>query len=41
MVLTRAELAMNLFRLLGMDKYEAKNLVEIFFEEICSLLEQG
>jgi integration host factor subunit alpha len=41
MTLTKAGLAENLFRTLGINKREAKDLVEIFFEEIRSLLEQG
>jgi integration host factor subunit alpha len=41
MALTKAELAENLFEVLGINKREAKDLVEIFFEEIRSLLEQG
>jgi len=41
MALTKAELAENLFTVLGINKREAKDLVEIFFEEIRSLLEQG
>ena len=41
MALTKAELAENLFKVLGINKREAKDLVEIFFEEIRSLLEQG
>jgi integration host factor subunit alpha len=41
MALTKAELVENLFKVLGINKREAKDLVEIFFEEIRSLLEQG
>ncbi|MBU0744338.1 MAG: integration host factor subunit alpha [Gammaproteobacteria bacterium] len=41
MALTKAELAENLFQVLGINKREAKELVEIFFEEIRTLLEQG
>jgi len=41
MALTKAELAENLFKVLGINKREAKDLVELFFEEIRSLLEQG
>ena len=41
MALTKAELAENLFKVLGINKREAKDLVEIFFEEVRSLLEQG
>lgn len=41
MALTKAELSENLFKVLGINKREAKDLVEMFFEEIRSLLEQG
>lgn len=41
MSLTKAELSENLFKVLGINKREAKDLVELFFEEIRSLLEQG
>lgn len=39
--LIKAQLAENLFQTLGINKREAKDLVEKFFEEIRSLLEQG
>ncbi len=38
---TKAELAENLFNELGLNKREAKEFVEDFFEEICSTLESG
>jgi integration host factor subunit alpha len=41
MALTKAELAENLFSVLGINKRESKDLVEIFFEEVRLLLEQG
>jgi integration host factor subunit alpha len=41
MALTKAELAENLFNTLGINKREARDLVEIFFEEIRGLLVQG
>lgn len=41
MAVTKADLAENLFKVLGINKREAKDLVEIFFEEVKSLLEQG
>lgn len=41
MTLTKAELAENLFNVLGLNKREGKELVEIFFEEICLALERG
>jgi integration host factor subunit alpha len=41
MALTKADLAENLFNILGLNKREAKELVEIFFEEIRQALERG
>lgn len=41
MALSKAELAENLFNVLGINKREAKDLVELFFEEMRSLLEKG
>ena len=41
MALTKADMAERLFEELGINKREAKDLVEIFFEEIRSALEQG
>lgn len=41
MALTKADLAENLFKVLGYNKREAKDLVEVFFEEIRLMLEQG
>lgn len=41
MALTKAELAEHLFEELGLNKREAKELVENFFEEIRGALEQG
>jgi len=41
MALTKADMAEYLFEELGINKREAKELVEIFFEEIRSALEQG
>ncbi len=41
MALTKAEMAENLFEELGLNKREAKELVEIYFEEIRIALEQG
>ena len=38
---TRAELAENLFNELGLNKREAKEFIEAFFEEISSTLEMG
>ena len=41
MALTKAEMAERLFDDLGLNKREAKELVEAFFEEIRTSLEQG
>ncbi|WP_016955027.1 integration host factor subunit alpha [Catenovulum sp. SX2] len=41
MALTKAEIAEHLFEKLGMNKRDAKELVEIFFEEIRVALESG
>jgi integration host factor subunit alpha len=41
MTLTKAELVDLLFEKVGMNKSEAKDLVEDFFEEIRVQLEQG
>ena len=41
MTLTKAGLAEHLFNVLGLNKREAKDLVEIFFEEIRAALEKG
>ena len=41
MALTKADLADNLFNALGLNKREATELVELFFEEIREALEQG
>ena len=41
MALTKADMAERLFEELGINKREAKELVEIFFEEIRGALEQG
>jgi integration host factor subunit alpha len=41
MALTKAELAEHLFEELGLNKREAKELVENFFEEIRGALEKG
>jgi len=39
--LTKAEMAEHLFNQLGLNKREAKELVDIFFEEIRLALEHG
>lgn len=39
--LTKAELADMLFEQLGLNKREAKDMVECFFKEICDSLERG
>ena len=41
MTLTKAELADLLFEQLGLNKREAKDMVERFFEEIRTALERG
>ena len=41
MALTKAELAERLFEELGLNKREAKEIVEMFFEEIRGALENG
>ena len=41
MALTKADMAEKIFRGLGLNKREAKELVEMFFEEIRAALEQG
>lgn len=39
--LTKAEMAEKLFEEIGLNKREAKELVELFFEEIRAALEEG
>lgn len=41
MALTKADMAERLFEELGLNKREAKELVEIFFEEVRLALEKG
>ena len=41
MALTKADFAEKLFEELGLNKREAKEIVEVFFEEIKTSLEQG
>ncbi|NIP72263.1 MAG: integration host factor subunit alpha [Gammaproteobacteria bacterium] len=41
MALTKADMAEYLFEELGLNKREAKEVVEMFFEEIRCALEQG
>ena len=41
MALTKAEIADELFERLGLNKREAKDFVDLFFEEIRSTLEAG
>jgi integration host factor subunit alpha len=41
MALTKADFAVQLFDELGLNKREAKDIVELFFEEIKRTLEQG
>lgn len=41
MALTKADMAEKLFEELGLNKREAKELVELFFEQIRAALENG
>lgn len=41
MALTKAEVAEHLYEKVGLSKRDAKNMVEIFFEEIRETLESG
>jgi len=41
MALTKADMAEHLFEELGLNKREAKDMVEMFFEEIRTSLEDG
>ena len=41
MALTKADMAERLFEELGLNKREAKELVELFFEEVRAALEHG
>lgn len=41
MTLTKADMAETLFAELGLNKREAKELVELFFEEVRHALERG
>ena len=41
MALTKADMAEKLYEELGLNKREAKELVEMFFEEISATLEDG
>ncbi|MEN8108394.1 MAG: integration host factor subunit alpha [Pseudomonadota bacterium] len=41
MALTKADMAERLFEDLGLNKREAKELVELFFEEVRAALENG
>ena len=41
MALTKADMAEKLFEELGLNKREAKELVEMFFEEVRAALENG
>ncbi len=41
MALTKADMADYLFKKLGLNKREAKDVVEMFFEEIRAALERG
>ena len=41
MALTKAEVAEHLYEKVGLSKRDAKDMVEVFFEEIRETLERG
>lgn len=41
MAVTKADLVVHLFRTMGINKREAKEIVELLFEEMIAALEQG
>ncbi|MGP1931304.1 MAG: integration host factor subunit alpha [Arsenophonus sp. ET-YP4-MAG3] len=41
MALTKAEMSENLFKKLDISKHNAKNIIELFFEEVSCSLENG
>lgn len=41
MALTKADIAEHLFNGIGLTKREAKEIVEIYFQQICGALESG
>ena len=41
MALTKADIASRLFEQIGLTKREAKEIVEIFFQQICDALAKG
>ncbi len=41
MALTKADIAEQLFNGIGLTKREAKEIVEVYFKEICKALESG
>ncbi len=41
MTLTKAELAAHLVSILGLSRIEARDLVDLFFEEISAVLQSG
>lgn len=41
MALTKADMAEHLFKVVGLNKREAKELVDVFFEEIRNALQNG
>jgi integration host factor subunit alpha len=41
MALTKADIAEHLFNGIGLTKREAKEIVEIYFQQVCSALESG
>jgi integration host factor subunit alpha len=41
MALTKADIAEHLFNGIGLTKREAKEIVELFFQQLCTALENG
>src|SRR5579862_4525708 len=41
MALTKADIAEHLFTEIGLTKREAKELVELFFDQVCNALQNG
>lgn len=41
MALTKADISEHLFNGIGLSKREAKEIVEIYFKQVCSALESG
>lgn len=41
MAISKADLVDHLFKVLGINKREAREIVDLLFEEVCHALEQG